>query len=94
MSTEVKRAKKTMQGLVVSAKTAKTIVVQIAYQKQDARFKKTISGTKKVMAHDEKGTAGEGDKVIIEECRPMSKRKRFQLQKVVSKRAELLPEAG
>ncbi len=91
---EVKKAKKTVQGLVVSAKTEKTIVVEVAFRKQDAHFKKTIRQSKKVMAHDEKKEAREGDTVIIEESRPFSKRKRYALQKVVMRKAEELPKVG
>jgi small subunit ribosomal protein S17 len=89
---EVKKAKKTVQGLVVSAKTEKTIVVQVAFRKQDAHFKKTIRQSKKVMAHDEKKEAREGDTVVIEESRPFSKQKRYALQKIVSRKAEELPK--
>lgn len=89
---EVKKAKKTVQGLVVSAKTEKTIVVQVAFRKQDAHFKKTIRQSKKVMAHDEKKEAREGDTVVIEESRPYSKMKRYTLQKIVARRAEELPK--
>ncbi len=91
---EVKKAKKTVQGLVVSAKTDKTIVVEVAFRKQDAHFKKTIRQSKKVMAHDEKKEAREGDTVIIEESRPFSKRKRYALQKIVMRKAEELPQVG
>ena len=94
MSETVKKAKKSVQGLVVSAKTPKTIVVSIAFRKQDAHFKKTIRQTKKIMAHDEKAEAKEGDTVIIEESRPHSKRKRYALQKIVSRKAEDLPVVG
>lgn len=89
--TEVKKAKKTVQGTVVSAKTDKTIVVEVSFRKQDSRFKKTIRQSKKVMAHDEKKEAREGDTVVIEESRPYSKRKRYALQKIVVRRAEDVP---
>lgn len=94
MSETVKKAKKTVQGVVVSAKTPKTIVVSIAFRKQDAHFKKTIRQTKKVMAHDEKTEAKEGDTVVIEESRPHSKRKRYALQKIVTRKAEEIPVVG
>jgi small subunit ribosomal protein S17 len=94
MSEAVKKAKKTVQGNVVSAKTPKTIVVSIAFRKQDAHFKKTIRQTKKIMAHDEKTEAKEGDTVVIEESRPHSKRKRYALQKIVARKAEDLPVVG
>jgi small subunit ribosomal protein S17 len=91
---EVARAKKSVQGVVVSAKTPKTIVVSIAFRKQDAHFKKTIRQTKKIMAHDEKTEAREGDTVVIEESRPYSKRKRFKLAKIVARKAEDVPVVG
>lgn len=93
MSEKIK-AKKSVQGLVVSAKTAKTIVVQIGFRKQDAHFKKTIKQTKKIMAHDEKAEAKEGDTVIIVESRPHSRRKRFELSKIVARKSEDLPAVG
>ncbi|MBS0616706.1 MAG: 30S ribosomal protein S17 [Spirochaetes bacterium] len=93
-ATQTKRAKKTAQGVVVSAKTPKTIVVEIAFRKQDAHFKKTIRQTKKIMAHDENTQAKEGDTVVIEESRPHSKRKRFALQKIVTRKAEDVPVVG
>jgi small subunit ribosomal protein S17 len=93
---EVKKIRKTVQGTVVSAqkiKDGKTIVVKVSFRKQDPRFKKTIGMSKKVMAHDEKEEAREGDVVVIEESRPYSKRKRYVLQKIVTRRAEEAPVA-
>lgn len=94
MSEKAVKAKKSVQGVVISAKTPKTIVVSIAFRKQDSRFKKTIRQTKKIMAHDEKTEAKEGDTVVIEESRPHSKRKRFQLSKIVARKAEDIPVVG
>jgi small subunit ribosomal protein S17 len=94
MDEQQKKAKKSVQGMVVSAKTPKTIVVEIGFRKQDSRFKKTIRQTKKIMAHDENGEAKEGDTVVIEESRPHSKRKRFALRKIVAKKAEAVPAVG
>lgn len=94
MSEQATKAKKSVQGVVVSAKTPKTIVVSIAFRKQDSRFKKTIRQTKKIMAHDENTEAKEGDTVVIEESRPHSKRKRFQLSKIVARKVEDIPVVG
>lgn len=93
---EVKKIRKAVRGTVVSAnkiKNGKTIVVQVSFRKQDPRFKKTVGFSKKVMAHDEKEEAREGDIVVIEESRPYSKRKRYVLQKIVARRAEEVPAA-
>jgi len=91
---EKAKAKKSVQGSVVSAKTPKTIVVQIAFRKQDAHFKKTIKQSKKIMAHDEKSEAKEGDTVVIVESRPHSKRKRFELSKIVARKIDDVPVVG
>ena len=74
---------RTLTGNVSSAKGDKTIVVSIQTRKTHPIYKKQYSVTNKIMAHDEKNVAHEGDKVIIEECRPLSARKRFTLVKVV-----------
>ncbi|MBV6492878.1 MAG: hypothetical protein LDLANPLL_00883 [Turneriella sp.] len=89
-----KKAKKSIQGVVVSSKTPKTIIVSIAFRKQDTRFKKTIRLTKRIMAHDEKGEAREGDTVIIEESRPHSRNKRFALATIVARKAEEVEAVG
>lgn len=72
-----------LTGEVASAKGDKTIVVAIKTRKTHPIYKKQYSVTKKLMAHDEKNVAHEGDKVQIEECRPLSARKRFTLVKVI-----------
>lgn len=92
--TDVKKVRKTVQGVVVSAKTEKTIVVEIAFRKQDARFKKTIRRSKRIMAHDANKEAHEGDTVVIVESRPFSKRKRYALHKIVTRRTVDVPVVG
>jgi small subunit ribosomal protein S17 len=94
MSAVKTKIRKTLQGTVVSAhkiKGGKTIVVKVSFRKQDPRFKKTVGLSKKVMAHDEKEEACEGDVVVIEESRPYSKRKRYVLRQIVTRRAEEIP---
>ena len=71
-------------GIVVSTKMDKTIVVEYVARVPHPKFKKIVKKTKKFYAHDEKGEAAIGDKVRIEETRPMSKLKRWRLQEVLS----------
>lgn len=85
---ESTQRKRTVKGTVVSAKTPMTIVVKVDYQKQHPVFKKTMRLSKKVMAHDEASQAQDGDIVTIEECRPISKRKRYRLVSVDEKAKE------
>ncbi len=72
-------------GEVISNKMAKTIVVQIERRFPHARYKKVITAYSKFYAHDEKAEAKVGDKVRIEETRPLSKLKRWRLVAVVEK---------
>jgi small subunit ribosomal protein S17 len=74
---------RTITGVVASDKGDKTIVIQVTTRKTHPLYKKQYSVTTKFMAHDEKNEAKEGDKVIIIETRPISRRKRFTLKKVV-----------
>ncbi|MDH5720362.1 MAG: 30S ribosomal protein S17 [Spirochaetia bacterium] len=82
MKTKQERTKK---GIVVSDKMDKGIVVRIDYRKLDKKFKKTIKQSIKVMAHDEKNEAKQGDVVKIKETRPLSKRKRYVLLEVMQR---------
>ena len=72
-------AKKIFQGQVVSDKMDKTIVVQINQVKVHPIYKKRYRVSKKYKVQDEKGQAKIGDKVIFEECRPLSKDKKWRL---------------
>jgi small subunit ribosomal protein S17 len=74
---------RTITGVVVSDKADKTIVIAAHTRKTHPIYKKQYSVTTKFIAHDEKNEAKEGDKVVIVETRPISKRKHFALQKVV-----------
>ena len=71
-------------GIVISTKMDKTIVVEYVARVPHPKFKKIVKKTKKFYAHDENGEAAIGDKVRIEETRPMSKLKRWRLQEVLS----------
>ena len=75
-------------GEVVSNKMTKTIVVRVERRFPHAQFKKIITSYKKFYAHDEKAEAKVGDTVRIQETRPLSKLKRWQLIEVVERNAE------
>lgn len=70
-------------GKVISAKGDKTITVLVETHRKDPLYKKRIKYSKKYYAHDEKNTAKEGDTVLIQSTRPLSKTKRYELVKVV-----------
>lgn len=72
-------------GTVASKKTDKTIVVQEHVRMTHPLYRKQYTVTKRFMAHDENNEAQEGDKVAIVECRPLSARKRFTLDRVIEK---------
>jgi small subunit ribosomal protein S17 len=80
--------KKERVGEVVSAKMAKTIVVRVQRRFPHPRFKKVVTEFNKFYAHDEKSEAKPGDRVRIQECRPLSKTKRWRLVEVVERNTE------
>jgi len=86
MSEELQRGiRKTRQGIVVSDKMDKTIVVQVNTLKSHPLYGRTMKRSTRFQAHDENGEAGIGDTVEIMECRPISKNKNWRLLKVVEK---------
>jgi small subunit ribosomal protein S17 len=83
---ETKRGKrKERVGEVVSNKMTKTIVVRVERRFPHARYKKIVTAYKKLYAHDEKSEAKIGDRVRIEETRPLSKMKCWRLVEVVER---------
>jgi small subunit ribosomal protein S17 len=75
-------ARKTLQGIVVSDKMQKTVVVEVESIKEHPKYKRRYKIHKKFKAHDESGEYHVGDKVVIEETAPISKDKNW---KVISK---------
>jgi small subunit ribosomal protein S17 len=69
--------KKQLQGKIVSDKMQKTVVVEVEQLKEHPKYKRRYKIHKKYKAHNEKGEYKVGDKVIIEESRPISKEKRW-----------------
>jgi small subunit ribosomal protein S17 len=73
-------------GVVVSAKTPKTVVVAVERLVQHALYRKTLRRTSRFMAHDEKG-ARQGDRVRIVETRPLSRSKRWRVAEILERAA-------
>ena len=76
---------RSVEGKVVSNKAEKTISVMVERREKHPLYGKYIRKSTKFLAHDEANECGEGDTVIIEECRPLSKNKSWRLVKVVEK---------
>jgi small subunit ribosomal protein S17 len=81
----VRGERKVREGLVVSDKMEKTIVVELEDRVKHPRYSKVIRRTSKVKAHDEAGIAGIGDRVLLAETRPLSATKRWRLVEIVEK---------
>ncbi|HXL71336.1 MAG TPA: 30S ribosomal protein S17 [Rhizomicrobium sp.] len=77
--------KRILQGVVVSDKNTKTVVVKVERRFLHPAMGKTVRRSKKYHAHDEKGEYKAGDVVRIQECRPLSKLKTWQVVERVSK---------
>ena len=77
--------KQTLQGVVKSDKMDKTIVVEITRRTLHPLYKKYVTRSKSIKAHDEKNEAHQGDTVRVIECRPLSRDKRWRLVEVVEK---------
>ena len=73
-------------GDVVSASNKKTVVVEVERIKEHPKYKRRYKVHKRYKAHDEKEEVKVGDKVMIEECRPISKDKRWKVIEIVSTR--------
>jgi small subunit ribosomal protein S17 len=76
---------KVRQGIVVSDKADKTIVVRVDVTRRHRRYGKIMRTSSKIHAHDERNDAGAGDTVRVIECRPMSRAKRWRLTDVLEK---------
>ena len=77
--------KQTKVGVVVSNKMQKTVVVAVERISQHGMYQKYIKRTSKFLAHNERPDLNVGDRVMIEETRPLSKRKRWQVSEVLEK---------
>lgn len=82
-------AKSEIEGLVVGASMEKTVVVAVERQVRDAVYGKTGRRTSKFLAHDEAREAKLGDRVAIVESRPLSRRKRWAVTRIVRKAVQV-----
>jgi small subunit ribosomal protein S17 len=78
-------AQRERQGVVVSDKMDKTIVVEVSAVKPHRQYKKVIRTTSRLKAHDEQSEARIGDTVLVRESRPLSRDKRWRLIKVLQR---------
>ena len=85
VQTEKRNDRKVREGLVVSDKMDKTIVVALEDRKKHPRYSKVMRSTTKVKAHDEENAAGVGDRVLLMETRPLSATKRWRLVEILEK---------
>ncbi len=85
MEEKVRKEKQVLQGVVVSDKMEKTIVIEIVMRKLHPLYKKYLTRSKKVKAHDETNDAKIGDIVRVVETRPLSKDKRWRLAEIVER---------
>ena len=82
---ESRNARKVREGVVVSAKMDKTVVVAVVDRVRHPKYGKTVQRTKKLYVHDAEDTAKRGDRVRVAETRPFSKLKRWRLTEVVER---------
>ena len=83
--TEVRGRRKVREGLVVSDKMNKTVVVAVEDQVKHPLYGKVLRRTNKLQAHDEQNACGIGDRVLLMETRPLSATKRWRVVEVLEK---------
>lgn len=72
-------------GIVISNNMQKTVVIKVENRYSHPIYSKTVIKTKKYLVHDEINTCNVGDQILVQESRPLSRRKRWTLVKVISK---------
>ena len=91
---QVRGHRKERVGEVISNKMAKTIVVRVERRFPHPEFKKVVTTYAKFYAHDEKSEAKVGDRVRIQETRPLSRTKRWRLLEIVERNSDAAPVAA
>ena len=81
----VRNDRKVREGLVVSDKMEKTVVVSVEDRVKHALYGKVLRRTSKLKAHDEQNAAGIGDRVLLMETRPLSATKRWRIVEILEK---------
>ena len=84
-TTEARGRRKTREGLVLSDKMDKTVVVEVEDRVKHKLYGKVIRRTSKLKAHDEQNAAGIGDRVLLMETRPLSATKRWRVVEILEK---------
>ncbi|MFM8600511.1 MAG: 30S ribosomal protein S17 [Actinomycetota bacterium] len=84
-TTTERSARKVREGLVVSNKMNKTVVIAVVERVKHKKYDKFVLRTKKLYAHDEANDAQVGDRVRVMEIRPMSKLKRWRITEIVER---------
>jgi small subunit ribosomal protein S17 len=85
MAEQLEIKQRERQGVVVSDKMQKTIVVEVSTVKPHAKYKKIVRRSTRLKAHDEQNEARLGDTVLVRECRPLSRDKTWRLIKVLER---------
>ena len=80
-----RNARKVREGLVVSDKMDKTVVVEVEDRVKHALYGKVMRRTSKLKAHDEKNECGIGDRVLLMETRPLSATKRWRVVEILER---------
>jgi small subunit ribosomal protein S17 len=91
INSDARNHRKERSGEVISNKMAKTIVVRVERRFRHPRYKKVLTHYQKFYAHDEQSQARIGDRVRIEETRPLSKTKCWRLVEVLERKGEAVP---
>jgi small subunit ribosomal protein S17 len=78
-------SRKVREGVAVSVKMDKTVVVAVTDRVRHPRYRKTVQRTKRLYAHDETNDVREGDRVRIQETRPLSRQKRWRVTEVLER---------
>jgi len=84
-TTVERKRRKVREGIVVSTKMDKTVVVSVVDRVQHSRYRKTLQRTTKLYAHDEANEVREGDRVRVTETRPYSRQKRWRVVEVLER---------
>ena len=84
-TTAERKRRKVREGIVVSTKMDKTVVVAVIDRVQHPRYRKTLQRTTKLYAHDEANEVREGDRIRVAETRPMSRQKRWRVVEVLER---------
>jgi small subunit ribosomal protein S17 len=87
-----RRIRKVREGVVVSDRMQKSVVVSIQRTVMHPKYKKYLRRRTKVKAHDERNECRVGDRVVIVESRPLSREKRWRVSKIIERASQVEPE--